>query len=62
MISNKLTRIFDNIGFNFTIDNDNIKQLSKIKTYNILNADHVGYIIPYIARNLTNQLFTFFKI
>ena len=57
MISNKLTRIFDNIGFNFTIDNDNIKQLSKIKTYNILNADHVGYIIPYIARNLNNQLF-----
>jgi formylglycine-generating enzyme required for sulfatase activity len=56
-MSNKLIRVFDNIGFNFVIENDIIKPVSAIKTYNILNANHVGYLIPYIARNLNSRLF-----
>ena len=56
-MSNKLIRVFDNIGFNFVIENDVIKPVSAIKTYNILNTNHVGYLIPYIARNLNSRLF-----
>ena len=56
-MSNKLIRVFDNIGFNFIIENDIIKPTSTIKTYNALNTSHVGYLIPYIARNSDSQLF-----
>jgi hypothetical protein len=56
-MSNKLIRVFDNIGFNFVIENNVIKPVSAIKTYNILNTNHVGYLIPYIARNLNSRLF-----
>lgn len=56
-MSNKLIRVFDNIGFNFITENDIINPISTIKTYNALNTNHVGYLIPYIARNSDSQLF-----
>jgi|688.fasta_scaffold00234_49 hypothetical protein len=57
MINNKLIKVFDNVGFSFTIENDHFKILSKLKNYNSLNSTHVGFYIPYIARNISYQYF-----
>lgn len=57
MKNNKLIKVFDNIGFSFIIENNDFKILSKLKNYNSLNASHVGFFIPYIARNVSYQYF-----
>lgn len=50
-MANKLTKVFDNIGFNFqTIDNK-IIPTKELSGFNTLNQNHVGYYIPYICRN-----------
>jgi hypothetical protein len=48
---NKLTKIFDNIGFNFNIKNNNFVVGEALKGYNSLNATHVNYYVPYLVRN-----------
>lgn len=48
---NKLTRVFDNIGFSFVIENNSFKILQPLSSYKTLNNEHIGYNIPYIARN-----------
>lgn len=57
MKNNKLIKVFDNIGFSFIIENNHFKVLSKLKNYNSLNSSHVGFYIPYIARNISYQYF-----
>lgn len=48
---NKITKVFDSIGFNFTIQNDNFVAGPPIKGYNSLQNNHIGYYIPYLVRN-----------
>jgi hypothetical protein len=53
-----LIRIFDNIGFKFLINNDGqIQQLSEINNFNLLENHHIGYDIPYIARNNEKRIY-----
>jgi hypothetical protein len=52
---NNLLRIFDNVAFNFAIVDDFITATSIIQNYKLLNNDHLGYHVPYIARNSGNQ-------
>ena len=47
---NTILKIFDNIGFNFVLKNNQFYQDKKLHTFNFLNNTHVGYHIPYIAR------------
>jgi hypothetical protein len=54
---NKLIRVFDNIGFNFTVTEGGFKPSSVLNSYNKLNNNHVGYLIPYIARNANENIF-----
>ena len=49
---NKGFKVFDNIGFDFKINNELlIIPIKNIQSYNSLNTNHIGYSIPYIARN-----------
>lgn len=48
-----LLRIFDNIAFTFSLSGDCIKPISPLQNYKLLDSSHIGYNIPYIARNST---------
>lgn len=48
---NSLVRVFDNIGFTFTVSGNDFVQTANIKGYNALNSSHLGYYVPYIVRN-----------
>jgi hypothetical protein len=50
-MTNKLTKVFDNIGFNFQTINGKIIPIKTLSGFNGLNQNHVGYHIPYICRN-----------
>lgn len=50
-MANKLTKVFDNIGFNFQTINGKIIPIKTLSGFNGLNQSHVGYYIPYICRN-----------
>lgn len=54
---NKLIKVFDNIGFYFKIKNNHIIYDKKISNFEALQQDHVGYYIPYLCRNKTNNLY-----
>jgi hypothetical protein len=52
---NKITKIFNNIGFYCSI-NDNIFVPNKpINGYSVLDQNGVGYYIPYLVRNFTDN-------
>lgn len=48
---NKLTKIFNNIGFYCSLNNDNFIQYKSINGYKLLDSTSVGYYIPYLVRN-----------
>lgn len=52
-----LTKTFDNIGFDFSINNNHIIPSNTIGSFNTLNSSHVGYYIPYLARNSKEGLY-----
>ncbi len=52
---NNLLRIFDNIAFNFDMVDGHIAAKSVLKNYKLLNNNHVGYNVPYIARSASSQ-------
>lgn len=55
---NNLIRVFDNIGFKFLLNKDGyIQPLSEINNFNLLENHHIGYDIPYIARNNSKQIY-----
>lgn len=56
-MNTSLTKTFDNIGFDFSIKNNQIIPSGPIGSFNILDQSHVGYYIPYLARNAKNNLY-----
>lgn len=50
-MANKLTKVFDNIGFNFQIIDDKIVPIKHLSGFNTIQQNHVGYYIPYLCRN-----------
>jgi len=50
-MNNQLTKIFDSIGFNVALKNNNFTVGEPVKGYRALNASHIGYYIPYLVRN-----------
>ena len=53
---NKPTKIFNNIGFYCSFNNDSFKPLSAIKSYQSLDNDSIGYFIPYLVRNIKDNV------
>lgn len=53
---NKITKIFNNIGFYCSYNNDSFVQLSAIKSYQSLDDNSVGYFIPYLVRNIKDNV------
>lgn len=53
---NKPTKIFNNIGFYSSLNDDIFKPLSAIKSYQSLDNDSVGYFIPYLVRNIKDNV------
>lgn len=49
---NTILKIFDNIGFKFKIENNSFAQSQTLPSFGSLNNSHVGYSIPYLARNI----------
>lgn len=56
MRNNKPTKVFDNIGFYCRSDKQYIVADKVIKNYSLLDSSHVGYYIPYLCRNIKNNL------
>jgi hypothetical protein len=54
-MNNKITKIFDNIGFTFVTKDNNFSKHAIINGFNYLSSNHIGYYIPYLARNVQNQ-------
>lgn len=54
-MKNILTKIFDNIGFNFTVQNNSFVMGENLKGYNLLDSSHTGYYIPYLVRNYSDN-------
>lgn len=52
-----LTKTFDNIGFNFVLKNNSIIPSNAINSFDVLNISHIGYYIPYLARNIKEHLY-----
>lgn len=52
---NQLVRVFDNIGFNFTVKSNSFVVGSPLTGYTSLNSSHLGYYIPYLVRNYTDN-------
>lgn len=52
---NKITKIFNNIGFYCSSQNDQFIPTSVIKSYQELTSDSLGYFIPYLVRNLKDN-------
>lgn len=48
---NKITKIFDNIGANCSVENNSFVLLNNIAGYQTLDQSSVGYYIPYLVRN-----------
>lgn len=48
---NKLTKIFNNIGFYCSLNNDNFIQHRSINGYQSLDSTSVTYYVPYLVRN-----------
>lgn len=53
-MNNQLTKIFDSIGFNVALKNNNFTVGAPLPGYQPLNSSHIGYYIPYLVRN-SNQ-------
>jgi hypothetical protein len=53
---NKITKIFNNIGFYCSINNDYFIPNNVIKSYQLLDLSSVGYYIPYLVRNFNDNL------
>jgi len=56
-MSNNLIKIFDNIGFNCVIKNSIFIPGNTLKSFNRLTLHHVGYHIPYLCRNIQQNLY-----
>jgi len=54
---NKLIKVFDNIGFSFTLNNSTFVINKSLPGFNSLSQEHVGYHIPYLCRNKKLQLY-----
>ena len=50
-----ITQIFDTIGFNFKIIDGSFSQINTISGYNPLISKHIGYYIPYLARQTSSN-------
>lgn len=55
-MKNILTKIFDNIGFSFIVQNNKFTMGDPLKGYNLLDSTHVGYYIPYLVRNYADSV------
>lgn len=55
MTINRSTKVFDNIGFKFNITDNKFIISDSIKNFTKLSSDHIGYHIPYLARNILNN-------
>jgi hypothetical protein len=53
---NKTTKIFNNIGFYCSLKNDIFIPNNTIKSYQNLDHNSIGYYIPYLVRNLKDNL------
>ena len=49
---NKITKIFNNIGFLCSVSNNTFIQHNAINGYKALEQDTIGYFIPYLIRNI----------
>lgn len=52
---NTILKIFDNIGFKFELKNNLFIKYKNIPLFNTFDSSHVGYYIPYLARNVKNN-------
>lgn len=55
MTTNHITKVFDNIGFKFNIIDNKFIISDSIKNFAKLSNEHIGYHIPYLARNILNN-------
>jgi len=51
--------IYDNIGCSFEVNNNQIILTGPLNGYSVLDASHVGSVVPYLARNLHNNNIVF---
>ena len=49
---NKITKIFDNVGFLCSVQNNLFIPKSNIQGYTNLDNTSIGYYIPYLVRNV----------
>jgi hypothetical protein len=56
-MKNLTLKIIDNIGLNVVCDNDTYKILSNIKGFDTLDNSHIGYLVPYIVKNVSSDLY-----
>jgi hypothetical protein len=52
---NTILKIFDNIGFKFKVENDKFIPYKNIQAFSLLDQSHIGYSIPYLARNISSD-------
>jgi formylglycine-generating enzyme required for sulfatase activity len=52
---NTILKIFDNIGFKFTLQDNQFEFYKQLNSFSKLDKDHIGYYIPYLARNIKDN-------
>lgn len=52
---NTILKIFDNIGFKFKVEDDKFIPYKNIQAFSLLDQSHIGYSIPYLARNISSD-------
>lgn len=56
-MNNKTIKVIDNIGVNFIPKNNYYQISGPIKGFDVFDNSHIGYVIPYIAKNVTQNLY-----
>lgn len=56
-MNNKTIKVIDNIGVNFVPNNNIYKISGALKGFSDLNINHIGYIVPYVAKNILQNLY-----
>ena len=56
-MNNKTIKVIDNIGVNFIPKNNYYQISGPIKGFDVFDNSHISYLIPYIAKNVTQNLY-----
>lgn len=56
-MNNKPIKLLDNIGFNFILKDDTFYASSNIKGFGGFDNTHIGYFVPYIAKNVSQNIY-----